>query len=244
MPYWLNNPFTLAGIVFQVLMIIHYFRNRPEFWWLFVIFFFGPLGALIYFVVEVVPGMSWKPPVVERFERARRKQWLERVTAESPSQESVAQLAQIVAKEGDHERAIELFSEAMERDPQDLDSRFGRGLARVRLGRIDDAIEDLREVVRVDPDFKFYEAALALGEAYEERGEDEKAAQTYQDILDRTTLSAAYYRLGKLLDQHGQPERARELMQEILNKQTGLPRYLRRQERPWVRKARAFLKGR
>lgn len=242
MPYWLTNPITLAGIVFQVLMVIHYFRNRPEFWWLFVIFFFGPLGALIYFVVEVVPGMNWKPPAIQRFERRRRKQWLERVTAESPSQEAVAELAQIVATEGDHARAAELFSEAIERDPEDLDSRFGRGLSRLERGEIDPAVADLAEVVRADADFKFYEAALALGRAYEQQGEDEKAARAYQDILDRTPLSAAYYHLARLLAKHGQTDRARELMQEILNKQTGLPRYLRRQERPWVWKARAFLK--
>jgi hypothetical protein len=32
------------------------------------------------------------------------------------------------------------------------------------------------------------------------------------------------------------------MMQEILAKQNGLPRYLRRQERPWVWKARMLLK--
>src|SRR5690606_33760705 len=135
-------------------------------------------------------------------------------------------------------------SQAIERDAEDLDSRFGRGLARLEMGQVDQAVEDLAEVVRADPNFKFYEAALALARAYEELGEDEQAARTYQDILDRTPLSAAYHGLAKLLDKHGQPGRARELMQEILNKQTGMPRYLRRQERPWVWKARAFLKGR
>ena len=32
------------------------------------------------------------------------------------------------------------------------------------------------------------------------------------------------------------------MLQEILAKQNGLPRYLRRQERPWVWKARVLLK--
>ena len=32
------------------------------------------------------------------------------------------------------------------------------------------------------------------------------------------------------------------MMQEIIMKQAGLPRYLRRRERPWVWRARRFLK--
>ena len=77
------------GAVFQVLMIVHFFRNRPEFYWLFVIFFLGPIGAAVYFVVEVVPGMSWKLPVFEAWERRRRKQWYEKLVKESPSQEAL-----------------------------------------------------------------------------------------------------------------------------------------------------------
>jgi hypothetical protein len=34
----------------------------------------------------------------------------------------------------------------------------------------------------------------------------------------------------------------RQLLEEVVSKQTGLPRYLRRQERPWVAKAKKLLK--
>ena len=238
---WLFSPYGLS-VVLQVLALIHYFRNRPEWYWFFLIVFFPPIGPIVYLFVEILPGWNWRLPAIERLERSRRKRWLERIVSDSPTQDSLSELAAICAKEGDHERAAELFGQALEREPDELESRFGRGVALGKCGRAGEAVEDLKAVVDADPTFKLHQAALALAEVYEQLGEDEKAAQTYQSILDRTTVSAAYYGLGKLQAKHGNPDEARRLMQEILDKQSGLPRYLRRQERPWVWKARAFLK--
>lgn len=58
-----GNPFSGGlslwniGYLFQLLMLIHFFRSRPEYYWFFVILFLGPLGAAVYFFVEVMPGM-------------------------------------------------------------------------------------------------------------------------------------------------------------------------------------------
>lgn len=239
--YSLFNPWTL-GVVFQVLMIVHFIRNRPETYWFFVILFLGPLGAGAYFVIEVLPGMRWKMPAIERWERSRRRKWLENIVSETPSQEALGELAAICAKEGDHTRAIELYGEALRRDPGDIDSLYGRGLSRIETGDYQEAVEDLTTLTTEDPNYKLHQGSLALARAYEGLGDDHQAVQVYQQILSRTPVSEAYYGLGKLQAKQGNTDEARRMMQEILAKQNGLPRYLRRQERPWVWKARMLLK--
>jgi hypothetical protein len=228
--------------LFQAAMIIHWVRTRPESYWLWIILFLGPLGATVYLFVEVLPGIRWKLPAIERLERRRRRQVLERVVADSPTQESLSQLARICAVEGEQERAIELYGEAIQRDPRDPDALFGRGRALLALGRAKEAIQDLRNVVEREPTHAFYGAAVSLAEAYEANGEDAKAEETYRAILGRTTVSAAYYGYARLLAKRGEKQDARGQLQQILGKQPGLPRYLRRQERPWVGKAKAMLK--
>lgn len=237
----LLNPWTL-GVVFQVLMIVHFIRNRPETYWFFVILFLGPLGAGAYFVIEVLPGMRWKMPAIERWERSRRKQWLEDIVRETPSQAALGELAAICDKEGEHNRAIDLYGEALRRDPGDIDSLYGRGLSRIEAGNYQAAVEDLTALTAADPSYKLYQGSLALARAYEGLGEDDKAVQVYRHILSRTPVSEAYFGLGKLLAKQDKLDEARQMMQEILAKQNGLPRYLRRQERPWVWKARMLLK--
>ncbi len=235
------NPWTL-GVVFQVLMVVHFIRNRPEGYWFFVIFFFGPIGAAVYFFVEVVPGLQWKLPVIDRWERRRRRQWLERMVKESPTQEALSELAWLCGKDGEHRRAIELFTEALDRDPGDLDNLYWRGLSATEVGAHEDAVKDLRALAEADPKYKLHKGNLALATAYERLGDEDKAIETYRSILDNSPISHAYCGLADLLAKRGEAEQARAMMQAVLAKQVGLPRYLRRQERPWVWRARRFLK--
>lgn len=231
------------GVLLQALMIVHFFRRRPEGYWFFVIIFLGPLGALIYFVIEVAPDLRVKPPWLARRERRRRRQWLEHVVEESPALEHLLELAENCAAEGEHARAVELFSRVLKRDPDTREARHGRAKSLVELGRIERAIEDLEPVVRAEPKHQFWDSYLTLAECYDRRGQPEKARAAYEEILGRTTVSRAYYGCGLLLDRQGEKERAREMMRQILAKKPALPRYLRRQERPWFKKAEVFLKG-
>jgi tetratricopeptide (TPR) repeat protein len=181
-------------------------------------------------------------PAIERWERQRRKNWLENLVKEAPSQEALGELARICAQQGEQGRAIELFGEALRRDPGDLESVYGRGLSAIETGNYQAAVEDLSALRAADPTFKLHQGSLELARAYEGLGDEERAVRVYRDILDRTPVSAAYYGLGKLLAKQGNNDEARRMLQEILAKQNGLPRYLRRQERPWVWKARVLLK--
>jgi len=230
------------GVVFQVLMIVHFFRTRPEYYWFFVILFLGPLGSLVYFVVEVVPGLRAELPVIDRFKRKRRQQWLEGMVAETPTQEACADLAKIYAGEGRHAEAIDLFSRALALDPNDPECLHGRGSCFAAVGDRQKAAADLEAVVAIDPSHAFHAAYAELAETYAALGRSDDAAAAYEAILSRTTISRAYYGYGRLLAERGEKEKARKMMREILAKQAALPRYLRRQERPWLRRAKASLK--
>ena len=223
-------------------MVVHFIRHRPEWYWFWVIVFFGPIGAAVYFFVEVLPGLHWKMPAIERWERRRRRQWLERIVSESPTQEALSELAWICGKDGDYRRAVELFTEALDRDPGDLDSLYGRSLSVTETTDYAAAVKDLRALAEVDSTYKLHKGNLALAAAYEGLGDEDRAIEVYRSILDNAPISRAYYGLGQLLAKRGEENEAREMMQAILTKQIGLPRYLRRQERPWVWRARRFLK--
>jgi hypothetical protein len=48
----------MAGIIIllQLTVVYHAFRYRRPYYWIFVIMAFPVLGALVYFLVEVLPG--------------------------------------------------------------------------------------------------------------------------------------------------------------------------------------------
>ena len=55
------------GFILQLVAIVHWIRRRPETYWLWIIIFFGPLGALVYIGVEMIPdlGLALKIPKAE-----------------------------------------------------------------------------------------------------------------------------------------------------------------------------------
>ena len=62
----------IFGIVLMVMALVHYVRRQPSFYWIYLILFLGPLGALIYLAVEWLPEL--RDPGAFRFvERGRRR---------------------------------------------------------------------------------------------------------------------------------------------------------------------------
>jgi len=47
----------LPGIAIMAMAVIHYVRRQPSFYWIYLILFLGPLGALIYLAIEALPEL-------------------------------------------------------------------------------------------------------------------------------------------------------------------------------------------
>jgi hypothetical protein len=51
----LGYLFYPRGFIVRLVALAHFFRRRPDGFWLWVIFFVGFLGALVYIVAEMLP---------------------------------------------------------------------------------------------------------------------------------------------------------------------------------------------
>jgi hypothetical protein len=64
----------------------------------------------------------------------------------------------------------------------------------------------------------------------------------FQRVTETSTLSETQYNYAQLLADTGNKAEAREWLQRIMSKKVTMPRYLKRRERPWFRRASALLK--
>jgi hypothetical protein len=71
--------------VLEVAAVVHYFRNRPQVYWLYFIIFLGPPGAAIYLGVEAVPDFLALSQSLRGLLRQRRITELEALVEEIPS---------------------------------------------------------------------------------------------------------------------------------------------------------------
>src|SRR5438046_325716 len=107
---FLLNPW---GLILQAVAIVHFIRRRPDNYWFFVIIFFGPIGALIYIVMEVLPDLGLLRQSFEGFPRRRRIRELEALVIENPSAGNYEELGELYLDEANFARARECYDRAI-----------------------------------------------------------------------------------------------------------------------------------
>ena len=230
------------GLLLQAAAIVHFIRRRPDTYWIFIILFLGPLGALIYIFVEVLPDFGLLRQSFKTFPRRKRISQLLFEIHDNPSAGNWEELGDLYLDEGKLQSAREAFNKAIAARPDAVDCIYHRGVCEVLLGDATAAIPDLESAVRRDAGHDFYRAVGLLAHAYAETGEKEKAERYFRQAVERSTLSETYLNYADFLASLGRNGEAREWAQKVLDKRPTMPGYLRRRERPWFRRANALLK--
>jgi hypothetical protein len=230
------------GIILQALAIIHFIRRRPDTYWLFIIIFLGPLGAVVYLLIEAAPDLGLLKQSFKVFPRRRRIRELEAAILDNPSPGNYEELADLYMEEGKFARARECFDRSISARTDSPDPFYRRGICEVELGDFPAAVQDLERVVSKDPKYDFQRAAGLLAHAYANTGEPEKAEALFRQTIQLSTLSETYYNYASFLANQHRVAEARDWAQRILAKKPTMPGYLKRRERPWFRRANGLLK--
>jgi hypothetical protein len=230
------------GFILQAAAILHFVRRRPDTYWLWIILIGGALGALVYIVAEVVPDVGLLRGSLNAFPRRRRIHELERIIIDNPAVGNQEELADLYLEEGQFSRARQLYDKIISPRSDALDPFYRRGLAELAMDDIPAALADIERVVAKDPRYDFHRAMGLLGHLNARAGQAELADATFKKATDISTLSETYYNYASFLAEQQRTAEAREWAARILAKKRTLPRYLRRRERPWFRKAAALLK--
>lgn len=230
------------GIILQALAIVHFIRRRPDTYWLFIIIFLGPLGALIYLAVEVVPDVGLLRQSFKIFPRRKRIKELEAAILDNPSPGNYEELADLYMEDGEFARARTCYNKSISARTDSPDPFYRRGICEIELSDFSSAISDLEYVVTQDRKYDFYRAGGLLAHAYAKIGQPEKAEALFKGVTTISTLSETYYNYALFLREQKRTAEAREWAERILAKKPSMPGYLRRRERPWFRKATGLLK--
>jgi hypothetical protein len=229
------------GILLQVLAMVHFFRRRPDNYWMYVILFLGPMGAFVYILVEVLPDATLLRHSFDAFGRRKRISHLEALVLQNPSPGNYEELADLYLEERKFAKAREYYDKAIT-PRSDIDPVYRRGVAEVQLGDFPAAVTDLEQVIAKEPKYDLHRAMGLLAHAYANTGQPEKAEAFFRQATEISTASETYLNYAALLASQNRNAEAREWAEKVLAKKPAMPMYLKRRERPWFRKAKALLK--
>jgi hypothetical protein len=238
----LSSIFFPWGILLQALAVIHFIRRRPNTYWIWIILFLGPLGALVYIFAEVIPDVGLLGQSMKGFSRRKRIRELETLIQVNSAVGNYEELGDLLMDEGRLAPARAAFDKAIIGGSTTLDPFYRRGACAVLMGDGAAAIPDLERAVAREPDYDFHRASGLLAQAYALAGQKEKAETQFRRATAASTLSETYLNFADFLAAQGNNAEAREYARKVLEKKTGMPGYLKRRERPWFRRAQRTLR--
>ena len=239
----------MAGIIIllQLTVVYHAFKNRRPYYWIFVIMAFPVLGALVYFLVEVLPG--------SRSERDLKKIGNDIVKAINPdrevkrraeelaicgSVENKLKMAEELVERGMFDEAIDLFKRAREGQYYFApDLLYGFARARFFNGEYLEARKLLGELQVHAPRYYQQEVALMSARAAAKFGDRSTARAEMESLLDNVVGLEARYRYAEVLFEDGQAARAKAELERLIDHAKRFK--VSAEERTWAKLARQGL---
>jgi hypothetical protein len=240
---WLHHLFGPYAIVLQVLALIHAIRRRAEFFWYWIIFMGGGLGAAIYFVLELMPDMSMvMSRAMASSHRKKRIQALELAIHDNPSPANFEELGELYLDEQQPAQARDSYTKAIQARSDSLHTFYSRAKCTVAMGDHAGAIDDLEHVVSKDPKFDYLNAAGLLARVYAHTGRTDAANEWFREVAQGSDSLETLYHYAKFLQGQERRDEAGALAEKMLEKRRGMPRFQQRRDRPWFDKAKTLLK--
>lgn len=230
------------GFILQVAALVHFLRRRPDGYWLWIILIGGGLGALAYLLIEAAPDLTLLGGTVRGFSRRKRIRELRFVVMDNPSPGNFEELGDLYFEEGKYSQARVCFDKAISSRTDHADPFYRRALCAMESEDYTAALPDLQRVMTFDRKYDYQRAVGLLAHCYAKLGQAETADALFAEARATSTLSETQCNYAAFLASQGRAAEARQVAQQVLNKKPTLPRYLKRRERPWFRRAEALLK--
>jgi hypothetical protein len=230
------------GFILVGIAVVHFIRRRPDNYWLWIILMGGGLGALVYICVEVLPDLGLLRHSFQVFSHRKRISQLETMVLDNPSAGNYEELADLYLEQKKFVKAKEGYDRAISSRTDSPDPFYRRALCEIELNDFAAATTDLERVVQKDPNYDYQRAAGLLAYAWWRTNQDAQAAQLFEQVTRKSTLSETQFNYAQFLASQGRTAEARQWAQRVLSKKATMPRYLKRRERPWFRRASALLK--
>jgi hypothetical protein len=219
--------------------------RRGEWIWLIIMLIFPGLSTIFYFFLVYWGSASSSSQgfALPGSHDRRRIKELQAQIHHLDKAYHHSQLGDIYLQHGKLTKAEECYRAALEREPEDIDTRAHLGQCLLRLKKPAEARPLLEGVIAQNPKHDYGYTMMALAETFTALGETDAAVSLWQQVTQAHTYPRAKVQLAEIYLAKKQPELARVELQEVIADDLHAPPFQRKRDRIWVRRARGLLRG-
>ena len=237
-----NGPFGAIYGLLVIVCVVHLFWRRNDLFWLAILFLIPYIGALAYFITQVLPELRGARvlEVAQSFKPAgMRVKDLERQLEELPTAQNRILLALAYRDSGQLERAEELLLETRQgvfkSDPH---VTYDLADVKFRGGKLEEAQGLLRELLEAAPGELRGRGRLLLARTLEGLGDANEAEMLYGNAVSSFSGEEARYFFAAFLQAQGKRDEAAKqvaALERNVKRASGQYRYAQRE---WLERAR------
>ena len=141
------------------------------------------------------------------------------------------------------DQAEACYRAALEREPQDIDTRAHLGQCLLRQNKPAEARALLHGVVSENPKHDYGYSLMALAETMNALGDKTAALNIWKQVTEQHSYPRAKVQLAEIYLANQQPELARPELKDVVSDDEHAPAFQRARDRVWVRRARRLLRS-
>jgi hypothetical protein len=236
--YWLASPIFLIFQIFALWMFIDAIRKREWIWAVFI-FIGSGISAILYFfiVYRNAPSATRGFELPGALDRRRIKELQSQIHHLDKAHHH-SQLGDIYFQQGKLDKAEASYRAAMERDPEDHDTRAHYGQCLLRQKRPTEALPLLEGVVAENPKHDYNYTRMALAETLTALGQTDRAIAVWKQVTENNSYPRAKVQLAELYIAKNQPDLAKAELHDMLADDAHAPAFQRRRDRVWLNRGR------
>jgi hypothetical protein len=238
--WFVSHLFWPWGMFVQIAALIHFFKRRPEWYWLWIILIFGALGSAVYIVAEVIPDAGLARQGFRRYGRRSRIAVVEATVLDNPSVANLEELGELYWDQREYAKAREVFDRAIATKADSSRTFYRRGQCEMELRDYAAAVPDLEEAIRGDAKVDNYRGEMLLAQAYAAVGRMDDAHAWFAEAAKRSSTPEMLFSYAEFLASQNRIDDAQEWLAQLEEKRKSSPGYIQRVERIWFRKGKAL----
>lgn len=224
-------------IALQVFCVYHLFKNRNEYYWIFLIIFLPVIGCIIYLITQVYNKRDAEKvtnEIVSIINPTKRIKDLEKKLQFSDTYKNRVDLADAYYEIKDYQNAIKQYESAIASDNQNDFYVIKNLIASYYKTEGFNQVVNYSEKIKNQTEFTKSHTQFLYGLALEKLGKDEEAEEQLKAIDIRYSNYDERLVLAKFLMSKNKDEEAKELLNEISTESQNMTKVNKRKYRTTI----------